>query len=71
MYWHSGTLEIQGIDGLTRRELVGRLLEFEDCPRVKFTLPWLNQQSTERLQMLVLAAQLYRLLSGQLGYAQP
>jgi hypothetical protein len=54
--------EIRDIDSLNREELIAQLLEFRDCARTKFTWQWLDRQSTERLQMFLLAAQLYRAL---------
>jgi hypothetical protein len=57
--------EVRDIDTLSREELIAQLLEFRDCARTKFTWQWLDRQSTERLQMFLLAAQLYRTLRHQ------
>ena len=57
-----GKVEIRQIDSLKRRDLISILLEFKDCPPISFTEPWLEEQTTDRLRLLLLAARLYRAL---------
>jgi hypothetical protein len=56
------TLTSREVDLLTRQELIDQLLENRDLVRTAFTSEWLSRQATERLRVLVLAVQLYRVL---------
>jgi hypothetical protein len=50
------------IDFRTRSELIEKLMELKDTTPIKVTETWLREQTTEKLQILVLAASLYRTL---------
>ena len=47
---------------LRRAQLLGILLDFKDCPQISFSRSWLEEQPTDKLRLLLLAARLYRAL---------
>jgi hypothetical protein len=55
-----GRVEIRQIDSLRRAQLLGILLGFKDCPQISFSRNWLEEQPTDKLRLLLLAARLYR-----------
>jgi hypothetical protein len=60
---------LQDVDTMDRAELMGRLRQFKDCVRTGFSKQWMDRQSTQQLQILLLAAQLYRVVARQAGRA--
>jgi hypothetical protein len=48
------------IDSLQRARLICILMDFKDCPQISFSRTWLEEQPTEKLRLLLLAARLYR-----------
>jgi hypothetical protein len=58
----STELNPRDVDRMDRAELIGKLLKFKDCIRTEFTSQWIDRQSTHQLRILLLAAQLYRVL---------
>ncbi len=57
-----GKVEIRHLDSLRRAQLIGMLLDFKECPQLTFSLPWLEEQPTDKLRLLLLAARLCRAL---------
>jgi len=57
-----GKVEIRHLDSLRRAQLIGMLLDFKECPQLTFSLPWLKEQPTDKLRLLLLAARLCRAL---------
>ena len=57
-----GKVEIRQIDSLQRAQLIGILLDFKECPQIAFSRSWLEEQPTDKLRLLLLAARLYRAL---------
>ena len=57
-----GKVEIRQIDSLQRAQLIGILLDFKECPQISFSRSWLEEQPTDKLRLLLLAARLYRAL---------
>ena len=55
-----GRVKIRQLDSLQRAQLIGILLDFKDCPQISFSRTWLEEQPTEKLRLLLLAARLYR-----------
>jgi hypothetical protein len=54
-----------------RPELIRRLASFRNAlPSIKFGSAWLDQQPIDRLRMLLLAAQLYRVVWALSGRAK-
>jgi hypothetical protein len=47
---------------LRRAQLLGILLDFKDCPQISFSRSWLEEQPTDKLRLLLLAARLCRAL---------
>ena len=57
-----GKVEIRQIDSLRRAQLIDILLAFKECPQITFSKSWLEEQPTDKLRLLLLAARLYRAL---------
>jgi hypothetical protein len=55
-------LELRLLDGQNRDQLIDTLMERKDELRLEFTRQWLEDQSTDRLRLLVLAAKLLSLV---------
>jgi len=57
-----GKVEIRHLDSLRRAQLIGFLLNFKECPQLTFSQSWLEEQPTDKLRLLLLAARLCRAL---------
>jgi hypothetical protein len=66
-----GKVEIRQIDSLRRAQLIDILLAFKECPQISFSQPWLEEQPTDKLRLLLLAARLYRALKATAARATP
>ena len=55
-----GRVKIRQLDSLQRARLICILMDFKDCPQISFSRTWLEEQPTEKLRLLLLAARLYR-----------
>jgi len=66
-----GKVEIRQIDSLRRAELIEVLLAFKECPQITFSQAWLEEQPTDKLRLLLLAARLYRALKATATRAIP
>ena len=58
----TGRVEIRRLDSLRRGQLIGILRDFKECPQLTFSQPWLQEQPTDKLRLLLLAARLCRAL---------
>jgi hypothetical protein len=59
MHAPSGRRDILAIDIGEREELIGALLQLGTCGRIRFERGWLEQQTTDWLRLLLLAARLH------------
>jgi hypothetical protein len=57
-----GKVETRHLDSLRRAQLIGILLNFKECPQLTFSQSWLEEQPTDKLRLLLLAARLCRAL---------
>jgi hypothetical protein len=55
-------IAIRDLDSIDRDELITLILEFRRHPPFKFRVEWLREQSTERLRLLLLAANVFEAL---------
>ena len=55
-----GRVKIRQLDSLQRARLICILMDFKDCPQISFSRTWLEEQPTEKLRLLLLAARLCR-----------
>jgi hypothetical protein len=63
----SRELKPKDIETMDRSELIGRLGKLKECIGSRFTRQWMNRLSTPQLQIMLLAAQLYRVLQNRDG----
>jgi len=63
MISRTGRVEIRHIDSLKREQLIRILMEFKECTPLPINEEWLEEQTTDRLRLLLLAVRLYRALS--------
>jgi hypothetical protein len=62
-------LELMFLDGLNRDQLIRNILEQRDNITLQFSKNWLEEQSTDCLRLLLLAAKLLLVLRRREGLA--